>query len=63
MSIQNPPFNIIHLKMEPVITNDDKKPHVIFNCTIPSTKPRVEAMLKLAGLLNQKGLQIIFVNT
>ena len=47
--------------MDGVMTNDHKKPHVIF---IPlPLQSHMKAMLKLAQLLHHKGLQITFVNT
>nr|WJH18544.1 phenylpropanoid glycosyltransferase UGT10 [Artemisia annua] len=51
-----------YIKMDSVlVTNDHKKPHVIF---VPyPAQSHVKAMLKLAELLHHKGLQITFVNT
>ncbi|PWA51087.1 UDP-glucuronosyl/UDP-glucosyltransferase [Artemisia annua] len=47
--------------MDSLVTNDHKKPHVIF---VPyPAQSHVKAMLKLAELLHHKGLQITFVNT
>ena len=44
-----------------VITTNHKKPHLIF---IPfPAQSHVKAMLKLAQLLHQKGLDITFINT